>query len=312
MQGGRLRPGNGKRVLADWVRRLAVPRLLPTFALPLAAGQDPEEGDMHKRLKGAIVGLLSGMLVSSAAMAQEAYPAFGPGEQSLYRVQYLGVTAGTAQITIGAPMKQWGEQVWPIVSLAKSDPLIGVWPIKDKFVSYWQAGAQRSLGSDFFADENNKRRRQRIKLQENGRSAHVVRQKEGAAPVEATHELPDGTMDLAGATFALRNRGLVEGQEYSYPVFTGSRSFVMRAKVEGRQNLKTPLGEREVFRVKIQTDFSEKLQTRRDIVAYFTADPSHVPVRIEADFVLGSIVADLVEYKQGRVATQGQASVTSG
>ncbi|MDY7225236.1 DUF3108 domain-containing protein [Hyalangium rubrum] len=264
---------------------------------------------MQKRFKGAFVGLLSGMMLSGAALAQEANKAFGPGEQSLYRVQYLGVTAGTAQITVGAPMKQWGQQVWPIVSLAKSDPSLNVWPIKDKFVSYWHSDTQRSLGSDFFADENNKRRRQRIKVEGDGSSAHVVRQKEGAAPSEATHQLPPGTMDLAAATFALRNRGLVEGQEYSYPVFTGSRSFIMRAKVEGKQKLKTPLGEKEVFRLKLQTDFSEKLKTQRDITAYFTTDPSHVPVRVEADFVLGSIVADLIEYKQGRLVALSQAGV---
>jgi hypothetical protein len=255
---------------------------------------------MHTRFRAAIVGLLAGMLVSSVAMAQEAGKAFGPGEQALYRVQYLGVTAGTAQITVGAPMKQWGTEVLPIVSVARSDPALGVWPIKDKFVSYWHAEGQRSLGSDFFVDENNKRRRQRIQMKDS-RTAHVIRQHEGAQPVEATHELPEGSMDLAGATFALRNRGIAEGQEYTYPVFTGRKSFMLRAKVEGRQTLKTALGEREVFRVKLQTDFSAKLQTRRDIVAYFTTDSSHVPVRIEAEFVLGSIVADLAEYKPGRL-----------
>jgi hypothetical protein len=255
---------------------------------------------MHTRFKGAIVGLLTGMLVSSVAMAQEPGKAFGPGEQSLYRVQYLGVTAGTAQITVGAPMKQWGTEVLPIVSVAKSDPTLGVWPIKDKFVSYWHAAGQRSLGSDFFVDENNKRRRQRIQMKDS-RTAHVIRQHEGQQPVEATHDIPEGSMDLAGATFALRNRGIEDGQEYTYPVFTGRRSFLLRAKVEGRQMLQTALGEREVFRVKLQTDFSEKLQTKRDIVAYFTTDSSHVPVRIEAEFVLGSIVADLTEYKPGRL-----------
>jgi len=255
---------------------------------------------MHTRFKGAIAGLLAGMLVSSVAMAQEPGKAFGPGEQALYRVQYLGVTAGTAQITVGAPMKQWGTEVLPIVSVAKSDPSLGVWPIKDKFVSYWHAAGQRSLGSDFFVDENNKRRRQRIQMKDS-RTAHVIRQHEGAQPVEATHELPEGSMDLAGATFALRTRGIADGQEYAYPVFTGRRSFLLRAKVEGRQMLKTVLGEREVFRVKLQTDFSEKLQTKRDIVAYFTTDSSHVPVRIEAEFMLGSIVADLAEFKPGRL-----------
>ncbi len=263
---------------------------------------------MPRQFNGALFALLSGMLVSSVAMAQETGKAFGPGEQATYRVQYLGVTAGTAQITVGAPMKQWGSQVWPIVSVAKSDPSIGgVWPIKDKFVSYWHEESQRSLGSDFFSDQNHKRRRQRIQMKDS-RTAHVVRQKEGEKPVEATHELPEGVMDLAGATFALRNRGIADGQEYVYPVFTGRKSFMLRATVDGRQTLKTALGEREVFRVKLQTDFSEKLQTKRDIVAYFTTDSSHVPVRVEAEFVIGSIVADLADYKQGRLMAMNQAT----
>ena len=255
---------------------------------------------MHTRFTSAIVALLSGMLVSSVAMAQEEGKAFGPGEQATYRVQYLGVTAGSAQITVGAPMKQWGSQVWPIVSVAKSDPAVGVWPIKDKFVSYWHEESKRSLGSDFFSDQNHKRRRQRIQMKDS-RTAHVIRQKEGEQPVEATHELPEGAMDLAGATFALRNRGIADGQEYSYPVFTGRKSFMLRAKVDGRQRMQTVLGEREVFRVKLQTDFSGKLQTKREMVAYFTTDPRHVLVRVEAEFLLGSVVADLAEYKQGRM-----------
>ena len=40
---------------------------------------------------------------------------------------------------MGAPTTQWGKKVWPIVSLAKSDPDVGVWPIRDKFVTYWEA-----------------------------------------------------------------------------------------------------------------------------------------------------------------------------
>ncbi|WP_398577224.1 DUF3108 domain-containing protein [Stigmatella hybrida] len=264
---------------------------------------------MHKRFTGAMTGLLSGLLLmAGTASAQVANPSFGPGEQALYRVQYLGVTAGTAQITVGAPMQQWGQKVWPIISLAKTDSMASAWPIKDKFVTYWGEDGQRSLGSDFFADENHKRRRQRIQLEDGGKSARVIRQKEGAQPTESTHELPEGTMDVASAAFGLRRQGLADGQEYSAPVFTGSKSFVMRAKVEGRQQMKTPMGPREVFRVSVQTDFSEKLQTRRDITLYFTTDPSHVPVRLEADFVLGTIVAELTEYKPGRLLTMNQVA----
>src|SRR5262245_6076730 len=90
--------------------------------------------------------------------------AFGPGEQAPYRISFLGVGAGMAQITVGAPTEKWGREVWPIVSLAKSDPLFALYPIKDKFISYWEPVTRRTLGSELFAEENRRRRRQRIKL----------------------------------------------------------------------------------------------------------------------------------------------------
>ncbi|XXF75846.1 DUF3108 domain-containing protein [Myxococcaceae bacterium GXIMD 01537] len=252
---------------------------------------------------------LSGLLMSGAALAEQPASAFGPGEQASYRVRYLGLPAGSAQITVGAPMTQWGESVWPIVATARSEAMLGVWPIKSKFVSYWENGGQRVLGSDLVSDENNKRRRQRIQLRDNGRFAHVTKQKESEAPRESQHELAEGTFDMAGATFALRNRPLEVGQEYTYPVFTGSKAFTMTAKVEARETVDTPLGEREAFRMRITTSFGGKLESKRDMKAWLTTDALHLPVRIEADFVLGSVVAEITDFKQGRemarAGTQG-------
>lgn len=252
--------------------------------------------------------VLAGLVWSATAMAQEsANPAFGPGEQSSYRVKYLGVTAGTAQVTVGAPMKQWGEEVWPIVAVARSEDLIGVWPIKDKFVSYWQASGQRVLGSDLHADENGKRRRQRIKMQADGKSALVVKQKEGEAPRESTHELPEGTLDVTGATFALRNRELAVGNEFTYPIFTGRKQFDMVAKVEGREMMNTELGPKEVFRVRVRAGFGGSLASKRDMFAYFSTEPGHVLMRVEADFALGTVVAEITDYKPGRIMAVARA-----
>lgn len=254
------------------------------------------------KVTGRITGLVVGLLLAGTAFAQGAKvcTAFGPGEQMLYRVQYLGMNAGTAQVTVGAPTKQWGREVWPIVAMAKSDPGLPVYPIKDKFVSYWSAGEQKVLGSDLFADENRKRRRLRIKVEEGGQQAQVVKQKEGERPQESMHSIAPGSLDIAGATFALRNQALEVGKEYAFPIFTGAKSFMMRAKVEGKQNLQTALGNKEVFKIRVQTDFSGKLQSKRDIIAYLSTDASHLPIRVEAEFVVGTIIAELAEYKQGR------------
>jgi hypothetical protein len=268
---------------------------------------------MRMQSKGMFTGMLLSLLLSGAALAQGGRAsAFGPGEQARYRIQYLGVTAGSAQVTVGAPMKQWGKEVWPIVSLAKSEAMAGVWPVKDKYVSYWDFGTQRVLGSDMHEDQNNKRRRVRVKLAEDGKSAQVVKQKEGETPREYTHELAEGTLDVAGATFALRNRVLEVGQEYAYPVFTGSKTFLMKAKVEARETLDTKLGKQDVYRMRVYTEFSGKLASKRDMVAWFTADARHLPVRIEAELALGSLVAELMEYQQGKVVVQASATARNG
>lgn len=240
-----------------------------------------------------------GVLVSGVALAQEEgrMANIGPGEQSHYRVEYLGLKAGTAQITVGAPVTQWGQQVWPLVAVGRSN---SVWPIHDRFISYWDSARQRVVGSELHADENRKRRRQRIQMSEDGRKARVLKQKEGEAAEESHHDVPEGALDLAGATYALRNCALEVGKAYTVPIFTGSRTFVMRAQVEAREKRNTLLGERELFRLRVQAELSGKLQTKRDIHVWMTTDPSHVLVRMEADFLLGSIVAELTEYHQGQ------------
>jgi hypothetical protein len=226
--------------------------------------------------------------------------AFGPGEQATYKVHYLGMTAATALITVGSETQQWGTEVWPIVAMVRTESMFAMYPVKDKFITYWDAAKSRSIGSDLFADENRKRRRERVKLNHESRAANVTRQKEGEGEKERTVAIPPGAADVAAAAFSIRNAPLEVGRTFQMPIFTGVKTFTMQAKVEEKRIEPTPFGKREVFKVRIQTDFSGKFAAKRDMFAYFTTDPAHILVRVEADFLLGTVEAELVEYKGGR------------
>src|SRR4051794_23769381 len=107
-------------------------------------------------------GLIGAVLAAGGAHAQsepEIRSAFGPGEQSIYQVSYLGVPTGIAIITVGMKMEQFGQPIWPIVCTAQTE--LVVFPVKDRFVSYWDYGRGRNIGSEFLADENKKRKRER-------------------------------------------------------------------------------------------------------------------------------------------------------
>lgn len=247
-----------------------------------------------------LVGCLA-LGLASGALANDRPASFGPGEQSTYQVHYLGMNAGVAHILVGARTTQWGQDVWPIVTNARSDRKLFFFPIRDRFVTYWDFSAQRTIGSDFYVDENRKKRHQRIRLDHEGKSATVYKSEKNS---ETTMEVPEGTTDIASATFALRNERMEVGRRFSVPVFTGAKHFVLQAHVLEKVKLDTPLGKREVYKVRVQTDFSGKLKSKRDLYAYFTTDTAQVPVRIEAEFVLGAVVAELVLYSPGTVAVR--------
>lgn len=256
---------------------------------------------MVKHLGSFVALLLLGVALPMSARASDgAASAFGPGEQSTYKVQYLGVSAGTAQITVGATTTQWGQKVWPIVTLANTDSILAVYPVRDRFVTYWDMSASRSVGHDLLADEGRKKRRQRVQIDHAKKVAKVLKQKEGEGPSEREYEVAPGTGDVAAATFMLRNQPLAVGRTFELPVFTGAKSFVMKAHVEGTEVQETTLGKREVYRIRVATAFSGKFESKRDLYAFLTTDPSHVPVRIEAEFILGKLVAELTDYKPGR------------
>jgi hypothetical protein len=236
------------------------------------------------------------LLACATADAQ----AFGPGEQCTYRINYLGLRGGTAQITVGLRTPQWGQQVWPIVIIAKTDPGVPFYSLRDKFVTYWDPVRERTVGSELLADENHHRHRQRIRIDAQDKTATVTRQKEGEAESITHLDVPPDALDIAATLYAVRDLPLAVDQQIDYPVFTGYRTFTLRAKVEARGSITLASGEtREAFRIRVHTAFAGSWASNGDLVAYVSADPTHVPLRVEADFVIGTLAAELTDYKPG-------------
>ncbi|MGV3623427.1 MAG: DUF3108 domain-containing protein [Archangium sp.] len=241
------------------------------------------------------------LLASTALADSKLVSVFGPGEQTEYEVSYLGLVAGRAQLTVGWPTEQFGHDVWPLVCIGETTSFGSVFPVKDRFISYWDPSARRTLGADFFVNENRKKRKEHYEYDFPNNQAIVTRQLEGQAPYEIRYDIEEGTLDLAAAGFGLRNEKLVVGAVHEMPVFLGNRYYKMQATVVGRETLKTQLGDLEVYRVTVNGAFSGKLATKGLMTLFYTADEKQLPVRAEAEFLLGKIRLDAVKYAQGRV-----------
>jgi hypothetical protein len=245
------------------------------------------------------------------AAAEPSVPSgFGPGERVTYSLRYLGLTAARLSLEVGQPEQAWGTRTWPLRCDTRTEWLFRLYPIDDQFTTWWDPLTQRTVAHELHADEGHQRRRQQVIFHHGGGRALVRQQAHGEPEREKELPIAAGSHDIASAAFALRSAPLELGRSFSIPVFTGEKSFTLTATVVERLTLATPLGRREVFQLDVATDFSGKVKARRPTRVYLTTDPAHVPVRIEAELVLGTVEAEIVEYHAGEGSTAELASVT--
>jgi hypothetical protein len=244
-------------------------------------------------------------MVAVAALAIAAEPAhaspFGPGEQTVIKVEYSGLRAGTATLTVGNATEQAGHKVWPIVMLADTASLFAIYPLHDKFVSWWSFELHRSLGWDFTADENHHDRRERVRL---GIPAAGEAQVQTVSDVQpaATAVVPDvrdDAQDIGAAIFQVRRLPLTSGATYTVPVFTGHQVFQMAVHVNPPEAIEVAAGKFAAVPVDMTVQFGGRLQSERPVRVWFSDDAHHAILKFEAKFTLGTVSGETLQYQPG-------------
>lgn len=239
---------------------------------------------------------------SSPLQAPRKARSFTPGEELVYKVTALGMTAGKARITVGHATNRDGIDAWPVVVQARTDSIFDkVYTVRDRFVTWWHPETDRVIGADFYADEGGKKHRSMSKIDHGTGKAEVLRilDWKGGERSKKTYDVPPGAYDIAGAIMALRGRPLVPGTVEEIDVFTGKKIFKLRCIVERVEQRKTSAGTFEALATRIQLGFEGQFASKRDLLAWFSNDDRRIPLRVEAEFALGSIVADLLEARKG-------------
>lgn len=254
--------------------------------------------------------LLLPLLTASVARAEgPAIPA--PGEQSIYDVRFMGVKSGRVELTVGAPTERNHRKVTPVVGVATSGGIASVYPLADRYVCFWDAERQRTAQSEFMANERNHHWRESLRFDDEKQQVLIDRVREDGGSDHRSISASPGAVDVVGAVVRLRNLELAEGKRFEIPVSTDASAFTMTATVQGTEQVQTPRGKVEVYRVALKTGFGEKLRATKDVQVFLTTDPAHVPVRIEAELVVGSFTADLVEFHGVSAALPAGAWMTA-
>ncbi|GAO04978.1 DUF3108 domain-containing protein [Anaeromyxobacter sp. PSR-1] len=229
-----------------------------------------------------------------AAVPASRADAFAPGEETVFSVRYLNLPTGEGRIVVGQPE----GDVWPVIFQAKTEGVAGFIDIREHLVSYWDATARMSRGSDLKAYEVGDYHVDSARFDRANGQATVVVQRKGKRK-EKTFPIAADAHDLTSAFMWIRLQPLTMGHRYELPVVSGSKQFTLVAEVVGQERIETPAGTFPTLKVKVRTALEGKFSTSRDSYMWLSDDPRHILVRASADFAVGSIVATLKSYRPG-------------
>ena len=221
-------------------------------------------------------------------------PVFSPGEEIELAIDYHHVRTATARILVGRPE----GAVWPVICQARTDGIATLLDIREHYVSYWDSESRLPRGSDLNAIEVGDRHTDRVRFDRASGKVVVTVLRNGKLH-ENTVQAPTDAHDLASALLAIRSQPLSPGARFAFPVFTGTDTFTLEGQVEGTEPVETPAGRFETYRVAVQLGFKGRFRTEGASHVWISTDRRRVPVRMRADFAVGSATAILSRYRAG-------------
>jgi len=100
--------------------------------------------------------------------------------------------------------------------------------------------------------------------------------------------IPSCMTDLLTGVFYVSSLPLVVGQSFTIPVVDAMHNIPVTMKVEGREEIKTPLGTFHTVRVQ-PTAAAGVVKNRGNIWIWYTDDERHLPVQMRARLFWGTI-----------------------
>lgn len=249
----------------------------------------------HKllKMKKLFILLIAFIFSFSFANAQN----FKVGEFLKFRIHYTGLNAGYATIEV-KDAKYNGENHYHIVGKGSSSGAVkAFYKVEDLYESYINKSTMKP--SKFVRDiyEGGYTRNQIYYFDHARKQVKVDNIKHKKVTYET---IPSDAQDLLSAFFNLRNvdnSKLKTGDYINENIFMGEETFKFRLKVLGREVKKTKFGKINTIKIRPYVQSGRVFKESESVTMWVTDDDNLVPVHIKASLVVGSLNAELYEYK---------------
>jgi hypothetical protein len=224
--------------------------------------------------------------------------AFKNGEWLSYKIKYGWFNASKASISIEEDSIN-GRPVHHITGFGKSTGLLDLFfKVRDRFETY--IDTETVIPYKFIRDtyEGGYTKDKIITFDHNVKVATVKDLKKDTIH---KHSFKPNSQDMMSALFYLRNtvdeNNLKKGDEFELNMFFDEENFDFKAKFIGKEVIDTKFGDIRCLIFKPYVKSGRVFKEEESVTVWISDDKNKIPIQIEAELAVGSLVAKLDNFK---------------
>jgi hypothetical protein len=223
---------------------------------------------------------------------------FEVGEQFTYLVSWKVFDAGIATLTLAEKTIFRNEEVYKISAAVRSTGIVSaLFQVVDVFESLFHG---RDLCSRQIAKNIQEGRRHRstlVSFDPKTRQARMEDKDMNRPDLPATRttsSIPGCVQDVISALYLIRTKNLRVGDLIRLPINDGGRTYDVGVEVQAQEEVKTPAGAFQTFRLEPKV-FDGLFKNKGRMFVWLTNDNKKIPVQLKAKINIGTITAALTQ-----------------
>ena len=239
---------------------------------------------MRLAQRAVLVSLVT-VLIATAGRSAD----FSKGETLDFTLEFLGIAAGNARMTIGPHVNDASHYL--ITSVAESTSGFSrIYRVRDGLESIVTPG---DCSTVMF----------RKTLQEGGKSKEETTTIANGTATRKGKQVavPKPVFDPLSILYYFRTLPLGEGRKFEIPVVADGKLYTLDVEVKGRERVSTPAGTFDALVVEPKSEMAGGVfrDEKNRMTIWYSADSRHLPLKIKSELKFGSITATLNHVTDG-------------
>lgn len=250
-------------------------------------------------IKTILIFSIFSFLVADTKPEMRKNQAFSKGEELTFTVKYLFFHAAEAKMVISDRIHHIDNRpTFKIDVYGRTLNIFKLFYVKDNWGSYVDTANIIPYRSYRHIEEGNYRKHEVVDFYQEKKSAHVKlfdRENEKVTD-EKWYDVPNNVQDIVSGYYRLRTMDishLKKGDEVTIPGFFDKKIYNLKLIYEGKEQLSTDIGRFNTHIFSPEMPSNKLFRGERPIKVWITDDENRIPVKIQANLVVGSLDMDI-------------------